>query len=316
MKKYILFIALFAAGSLLSAQTDISLQINHKLGAADFEFNTESENDLGEAFDVTRIEYYLSTFVVYHDGGSMTSIDDLYILANGSETTTSLLGNFDISSVDSISFSVGIDEATNHLDPSIYGNGNPLGFQNPSMHWGWAAGYRFVAMEGNCGANLNEIFQIHALGDENYYSQTIVLNASANNNEILLEIDADYVSALSNVSVDGGLISHGFTGEAADLLINFRDQVFSPASTQVGINESAKVNLSLYPNPVENNGQIFFNGEVQFQSVRLIDFSGRIVEQWNEVKGSLRLDAHPSGTYFLSFITSDGEVLSKKLIIQ
>ena len=316
MKKNILFIALFAAGTLLSAQTDISLQINHKLGSADFEFNTESENDLEEAFDVTRIEYYLSSFVVYHDGGSMTTIDDLYILADGSETTTTVLGNYDISLVDSISFSVGIDEATNHLDPSIYGNGNPLGFQNPSMHWGWAAGYRFVAMEGNCGANLNEIFQIHALGDENYYSQTVVLNVSTNNDEILLEIDADYVSALSNVSVEGGLISHGSTGEAADLLINFRDHVFTPTSTQVGINESVKSTISLYPNPVQNNGKLFFNGDVQFQSVRLIDFSGRIVEQWKEVKGSLELGQHPGGTYFLSFITKDGEVLSKKLIIQ
>ena len=89
MKKNILFIALLAASTLLSAQNNISLQINHKLGANDFEFNTESENDLGETFDVIRIEYYLSSIVVYHDGGSMTAIEDLYILANGSETTTS-----------------------------------------------------------------------------------------------------------------------------------------------------------------------------------------------------------------------------------
>ncbi len=316
MKKNILTIALLAVSTLLIAQTEISLQINHKLGANDFEFNTEAENDLGNAFDVTRIEYYLSSFKLYHDDGSMTEIDDLYILANGSGTTSNILGDFDISSIDSISFAVGIDEATNHLDPSIYGNGNPLGFQNPSMHWGWAAGYRFVAMEGNCGSNLGEIFQIHALGDENYYSQTIVFNESASNNEILLELDADYEKALSNVSVSSGVISHGSIGEAADLLINFRDYVFTPVLMQVGINEAVKSTLSIYPNPVENNGQLFFNEAIQFQSVRLIDFSGRVVAQWKDVKGSLQLDAHPSGTYFLSFITTDGEVLSKKLIIQ
>ncbi|MBK7304311.1 MAG: hypothetical protein IPI90_13940 [Saprospiraceae bacterium] len=28
---------------------------------------------------------------------------------------------------------------------------SPLAFQDPSMHWGWTSGYRFIALEGMIG---------------------------------------------------------------------------------------------------------------------------------------------------------------------
>jgi len=316
MKKHILTLLLIASHIALIAQTEINFQINHKLGDSDFEFDTEAENDLGNAFDVTRIEYYISEITLYHDAGTETNVEDLWILADGDATTNVSLGDHDITLVDSISFSIGVEFDVNHDDPSTYANGHPLGFQNPSMHWGWAAGYRFVAMEGNSGSSLNDLFQIHALGDNNYHSQTQVVNAAASDNQLTIELDADYEKALSNVSVDGGLINHGENGEAADLLENFRDLVFAPAGTQVGMDEFHAVNIQFYPNPVNANAYITFKGNEQIERVVLMDLSGRTVQEWTEVKDQIQLGSHLAGTYILSIYTNDGGFANNKVILQ
>lgn len=316
MKKNILTLLLFVSGLALTAQTTVSLQINHKLGDSDFEFNTETQNDLGDAFEVTRIEYYLSDISIYHDEGTATFVEDVWILANGNATTNVELGDFDITQVDSISFSIGVGEDVNHEDPSLYAAGHPLGFQNPSMHWGWAAGYRFVAMEGNAGTMLNDLFQIHALGDENYHAQTIVLSALASNNEVAIILDADYEKALSAISVDGGLIVHGFNNEAADLLENFRDLVFSPASTQVGLEENVELEVQFYPNPVNANEQVFIKGIDSIDRIVLQDLSGRTVQEWRDVKGQVQLNEHIPGTYLISIYTPDGSAAHRKVIIR
>lgn len=49
------------------------------------------------------------------------------------------------------SFFVGVDGDTNaesELDFTERAEGDPLGQQNPTMHWGWAGGYRFLNIDG------------------------------------------------------------------------------------------------------------------------------------------------------------------------
>ena len=50
-----------------------------------------------------------------------------------------------------INFFIGVDPDTNsesEMDFTERAAGDPLGQQNPSMHWGWAGGYRFLAIDG------------------------------------------------------------------------------------------------------------------------------------------------------------------------
>jgi hypothetical protein len=43
---------------------------------------------------------------------------------------------------------LGIEEATNHLDPSAFDNGSMLNIANANdMHWGWGMGYIFMKVE-------------------------------------------------------------------------------------------------------------------------------------------------------------------------
>jgi hypothetical protein len=55
-------------------------------------------------------------------------------------------------SLSKISFFVGVDPETNaetEMDFTERTVGDPLGQQNPTMHWGWAGGYRFMNIDGN-----------------------------------------------------------------------------------------------------------------------------------------------------------------------
>ena len=128
------------------------------------------------------------------------------------------------------------------------------------MHWGWTAGYRFVAMEGVAGENLNQVFEVHALGDNNYFETTVDVSAGASGSNVVIELFADYTQALMDVSVESGVISHGATGISIDVLENFRDYVFSdmaPVDTAdttpvdpTGIADlDLEQRIKLYPNP-------------------------------------------------------------------
>lgn len=316
MKNSILTFLILASHIALIAQTEVTLQINHKLGDSDFEFNSEVENSLGEAFDISRIDYYLSSFIIYHDAGLETEVEDVYVISKGDETTVSVLGDFDITQIDSISFGIGIPFDVNHTDPSTYPEDHPLSFQSPSMHWGWNAGFRFVCMEGYAGSNLDELYQIHALGDDNYHTQTIVVSATASNNDIYIGLDANYIEALNGISVNGGLINHGTSDEAADLLYNFRDHVFSVGVATVGINDYKMLEYQIFPNPVSSDGIININGIEDVDQIQLIDLSGRIVQQWNLNNNQLILDSQNPGTYVLVIYTNDGHRSHNKIVIQ
>ena len=316
MKKNILTLAIILASSLLIAQTEISLQINHKLASDDFAFDQESENDLADSFDVTRLEYYVSQISITHDGGLVTDIEDTWILVDAGSTTLELLGDYDITTVESISFGIGVESDVNHLDPSSYIGTHPLSHQSPSMHWGWIAGYRFVAFEGNCGSSLNEMLQIHALGDNNYLEQSIDLDLSAANGEIIISLDADYAQALSGINISSGLINHGESNEAADLLENFQTLVFSASSAVLSVDELNSIDFAVYPNPAKANSRLFISDPSTIENMRLIDYTGKVINQWEVINGSVDLDNMETGIYILSIRTQSGAEISKKVIIE
>lgn len=141
---------LSSLGSVI-AQSDVYIQINHKLDTDPFDFSVEHTNNLGDEFNVTRLEYYMSSITITHDGGIETVVPETWILANAGTFTNVYLGSFDITTLESVSFGIGVEGDYNHLDPASYPSEHPLAPKSPSMHWGWSPGYRFVAMEGSGG---------------------------------------------------------------------------------------------------------------------------------------------------------------------
>lgn len=64
-------------------------------------------------------------------------------------------------SLDKISFIVGVDETTNNDDQTTFEmrpDGDPLGQQNPSMHWGWMGKYKFMSIDADADLDGDGVF--------------------------------------------------------------------------------------------------------------------------------------------------------------
>ena len=106
--------------------------------------------------------------------------------------------------------------------------GHPLGPVHPSMHWGWAAGYRFLALEGYSGTNLDAQSQVHALEDNNFFHQTHAVVGEAFNGALSLSLDANYEYMFEGLPVSEGFFVHGSTGIASETMVNMKIWFLKP----------------------------------------------------------------------------------------
>lgn len=320
MKKNILFllsIMMFALG--IYAQNSVQLNIHHKLAETDFAFNEGAKNNMEHDFNVTRLQYYISEISLIHDGGNETIIDDLHVLVNASQATEVDLGSHDITNVEGINFYIGVDPAVNHLDPASYPAGHPLAPSFPSMHWGWAAGYRFVAIEGKGGSSYNQLYQLHGLGDGNYFKTEVALDLTAENGTLTIDLDGDYTRVLEDISVNAGVIVHGDYGEARKALQNFRDYVFSPSQTASATVDFREVTgFSVYPNPTADGSATVSVSATQdlTYSVSVTDILGRQVQFFDNIKSNtaITVEAAQPGLYMVNLIKNGQAVITQKLV--
>ena len=299
------------------AQNTLQLQLQHLINGEALELET-NHSIFGTNLAIDRLEYYLSDFVITHDGGQTTELTDTYILVNVDDDEPMYsLGDWDINNVEAIDFSVGVDEEHNHLDPATYASGHPLAPQYPSMHWGWASGYRFVALEGLAGSTLNAVFEVHALGDNNFFNQSHEFAASAVDGNVTISLHANYENLFIQLNVANGLIEHSTTNEAVTVLENMRDEVFAPGTSAVGLSDllDAPEWCRAYPNPSSDWMQLIWSNDVMGSTFDITDTQGRVVHSANIQSPVDILDVQgwAPGIYF---IQSPIERVAKRLIIQ
>jgi len=319
MKKSILLAAMISSLFAGFAQNSVFLTIAHKLGNLNFAFNQASLNDLSQNFKITRVDYYLSSIIIIHDGGIETAVPNKYILVKGTASVNEFLGSFNVTSVEGVKFSVGVQTPVNNADPTQWLAPHPLSPQLPSMHWGWAGGYRFIALEGKAGSTFNSNFQMHGLGNANYFSQTQMAAGVVNSNSITINLDADYEKALKGINVNAGPIDHGVNATDLAVLQNFRDFVFSPrAFVATGFNKLEIFNkITIYPNPSSGNFNVNLSESSSIiTDIEITDVLGRRVKSLKVNSASVEIQLLEKGCYFIQFINGSEVIAHKKHIIE
>lgn len=320
MKKLITTTTILLMSVYVFAQKDVNLTINHKLGTKDFAFNAEAQNDLGHKFRLNRLEYYISGISIVHDGGTETKVSDIYILAKANKADTIRLGNLNVTQIESINFSVGVDPGVNNGDPAQWGSFHPLAPKSPSMHWGWASGYRFVALEGKSGNNFAQDFQIHALGNRNYFNQNIPVQGKDVNGALLITLNADYTKAVSGMDMNAGLYEHSERREAATCLRLFRNNVFTNESGEgntLSVKEVKVENaFGAYPNPSSGSFSIQLDDN-RFQSAELeiMNLLGEVIKETKLSGNWQTVSLNKRGVYFLT-LKKNGLISTEKIIVQ
>ncbi len=318
MKKLLLAFAIIF-GLSATAQKNVYLKIDHFLSGNAFALNTAASNNLGNSFNVNRMQYYISNIVIVHDGGQQTAITNKWILVNATATVNEMLGSFNITTVEAVKFAIGVEQAYNHLDPASYPMSHPLAPKSPSMHWGWSGGYIFAAMDGNGGAALNQPFELHGLGDNVYYTLTLPTAGIASSNDIIIGVNADYAMALKNIDVSSGGIVHSEAGAAKTLLQNFSYNVFTSAEGNASM-ATAEFNgasaMQFYPNPTRSNVTIThaeIDGELEYV---VLDLYGKIVAKNSlTTNGNTELNFNTSGVFFISILKDGATLRTEKIVV-
>jgi len=304
-----------------NAQSSVQIKINHLLNGEVFERNVEAINDMENDFLVDRLEYYLSTFSIVHDGGQVTEVEDLYVLVDMGDKPAPVmptyidLGEYDIQQLEAVRFYFGIDEEANHADPALWPQWHPLAPKFPSMHWGWAAGYRFIALEGLSGVNVDQELQFHCIGDEFYQEMSFPV-AMTGTNSYTVEIDAEYSNLLSQIDVSDGIILHGNLNEIKTLASNMTEKVFTASTVTAVIDNDEISSFDVYPNP-SPDGCFTIKAAVSTNDhiLRVFDQMGRSVV--HAVSNGHMIHVEESGIYYVALIDAQGNTLAtRKVIIQ
>lgn len=321
MKNKILILVAVLFSFSATAQKDVTLTIKHMLGTSPFAFNQATTNNLSNNLEFTRVDYYISKITLIHDGGMQTPVPNKYLFVQGSNNHIENIGNFNVTNVEGIKFHIGVDAPNNTSDPSQWTGNHPLAPKSPSMHWGWTSGFRFAAIEGNGGTNLDQLFQFHGLFDANYFEQTVMVPGVNTGNDVTINLDADYTQALKDINVSAGAINHGDNTNDLTVLQNFRDNVFS-GGTGIPLavsNFEKEIDLNIFPNPSTSDVRITLDntGKTAVTSAQVFDISGRMLNEVsliNQNEATISFDA--KGIYFVRLNSFGINLGSKKVIIQ
>ena len=302
------------------AQQEVVLRFDHMVDNEPLVLKAEyTEPGQGYDFSITRLQYYVAEIEITHDGGQKTMIENTWLLVTAPEETDFDLGSHNINSVEAISYWVGVDPDHNHLDPTQYETGHPLAPKNPPMHWGWAAGYRFVCLEGKTGMNLILTYQIHALGDDNYFQVKLETGGYMEEGKLVIPLLADYMGMYRDIDISDGTIEHGEEGYAITLLENFSDNVYSAVYFTDVVENEFEGAFNIGPNPATNG---LSKARLQLPSgndysLKVMDLNGRMIQNHKLIGGNhiLNLEPGQAGVYFVQLSQNGSPVVTEKLIV-
>jgi hypothetical protein len=309
-----------------NAQTNVNLKLNHYWNGDVFNYGQTYTDHDGRAVSITRVQYYLSDFDLTHDGAQTTNLQGTYVLASGNITDYSL-GTSTLTNLEAIDFDLGVDAATNHLDPANYNNSHPLALQNPQMHWGWTAGYRFLVIEGKVDSDddgtPNKSFQFHVVADDSYLTPVTAITTSGTTNGTDLDINVDVNIAdwVYNVNLITAGFNHGVYPVNGTLMANTNTYSVFSANIGLSLANSPKLKHNIYFDCTQAYAPTIYYKIPSAKSIKLtiIDINGKVVLVENGLAkaGNYFINTElESGTYVASFETETGAIISEKFIVQ
>lgn len=191
----------------------LSFHIHPKFGATDLTYGTEVTDADGRKIIVNTVSYYVSGIQL--NGASPATYSDVYLLAKGDNHEYEI-GEIMPGTYDEIVFSVGLDSATNHTDPTTYDASSALAPQVPNHHWSWASGYIFIKLEGMVdttaamSGTANVPFEMHVGMDNMLRTVTLATNMTVQDDATaaMVSIKADYSQFFNNVDWTTDQVTH------------------------------------------------------------------------------------------------------------
>jgi len=217
-----LFIVIFVAALWIASgckklPTDTSLLVlnfNPYFGSDSLVLGKSYRNAAGDSISFGRTSFYVSQIQLITTDGIGVAVPG-FILVTPTTGQNIIAGSVPTGTYKSISFSIGIQADSNHIDPSNYASG-PLGVQTPAMHFSTDAnGYIFMAAEGlidstHNNQSPNKAFSYHIGTDSLYKTVNLPDHSGSPYNSVFnatgtkvltINVIADFGQLLQNINV-------------------------------------------------------------------------------------------------------------------
>jgi hypothetical protein len=320
-KVLLVLVVLFCSVS-LTAQRNLFLTITPKVGGIDLQVGANYTDLQGVTFAIDHFDYYLSNLHILHDGGQDLSYSDTVFLIEPSNFVLDL-GTPTISQIESITFSIGVPPNLNTsagadaMDITFYPENHPLSFQDPSMFWGWSAGYMHMIIGGYADGNNDGVptdyFELHNLGDVNFKTKTLpIIQTNTNSNQLDVHLNCNVDKWLKNIAIQSAGITHG----SKQLNVAVMDNVLS----ETVFDQSGTATVPIVTQPIgnvfavhtESNVAVTWENVIGHAAFRLTDNSGKTIQYAanDAVNGNIVFSDLPSGLYFFELLNANQNKLN------
>ena len=306
------------------SQNQISLELNHTFNDQPLAYGQNYSDQNGKTIQFQRVRYYLSSLQIVHDGGQITTLDDLYLLVSANVSDYDL-GSYPIQNIEKLRFDVGVDYDANHGNSNNYDSFHPLGPQAPLMDWGWPAGYFFFDINGMIDGSddgdpiPNDAFEFRGFGDNLLRNVELNYDASANNGNIVLSTQVILDRWVGTLDLYQIGINHGNTPSHSAYMNNLSSNNVFVTGQLASVRPEQKntyihIDYSMAYAPVFS----YSLADKQKYSLQVYDLSGRLVYQDDNLnyQGNYFIVTElNSGTYIAKF-TGDNHYQSKRFIVR
>ena len=303
----------------ISAQKNVFLRLSPNVNGADLQLGSDFFDLQGNLTNLDYFNYYLSNLHLTFDGGQDLDLSDTVFLVKSTDFVL-YLGNLNLNTIENISFSIGVPPNINTIsgpdviDISAYPMDHPLSFQDPSMHWGWSAGYIFLVSAGLADSNgdgiTDALFEMHNLGDHNYVSTSLpIIQTNIGQDQIDINLNCNIDVWFKNIPLATVGVLHGTNGYNADMMANvITEAVFTQPLTAGTILETTTTGSFLF-----KDQKLVWNGMSNGCLIQVFDSNGKLITQRNNCQpnGEMELSQMNSGCFISKIISTEGIELNR-----
>jgi hypothetical protein len=327
MKK-ILFCTLALISLSSFGQKNVFVTISPKFAGADLQMGVNYTSINGVVLNLDHFDYYLSDLHVIHDGGLDLDLSDTVFLVEP-QNNILYLGFLNVTTIEQLNFAIGVPAVINTsagpqaIDITLYPEGHPLSFQDPSMYWGWTAGYMHMIIGGLADSNTDGIadaeFEVHTVGDANYrHVQLPVIQSNTLTDIVNVALNCNVDYWIKDIPIETVGILHGSTGINMEIMKNVETEpVFTQPSTAT-TQELSDAKGSIYTIQNSTGTTISWSDINNVASFIVTDINGKLVQfgKAEGNKGAITVDEMNSGIYFFHLFDNEGKELKQLKFIK
>jgi hypothetical protein len=313
MKQLLFGLLATTVGFTAQTQTNIYLSLNHEFDGAAFQYGTVYQVN-GVAVQMDRVQYYLSGFELAHDGGQTLTMSNACVLGSAN-ISSYLVGPANITTLEGVSFDLGVDAARNGMGTQSWDGGQPLGAQSPAMDWGWPAGYFFWILNGKVDTNMDgvpdQLFSMQGLGNAMLTDVPDFSGLSASAGTLTIPINVNIAGWLEGIDLTQVYSAHDGGPFNQAIASNTNDETVFSMGTTLNTDELTLEQSHMYADyTIAYAPTIYYDlATTNTVDITVVDMAGAVVleaaQQNPEGNYFIRKEL-PDGTYLINF--SNGEL--------